>query len=179
VRDVAEDDLDRCMARLADGDREAFDPLFRALHPRALRLARAKLGVMGDLASDVAQASLVKMFARASEFEPGRPVVPWFYAVLANEIRAARRKSRTNADSVGGDAALETLAGPEDPEAALAAMELEAALDEAVGSLDAPSAEAIAQLLGRRDRPAIAPEAFRKRVSRAYARLRVMLGGFR
>ena len=42
MRDPDEDELDRAMARLADGEREAFDPLFRALHPRALRFARAR-----------------------------------------------------------------------------------------------------------------------------------------
>ena len=67
------------MARLADGEREAFDPLFRDLHPRALRFARARLGP--DLAQDAAQAALVKVFARASEFTPGAAVLPWFYAV--------------------------------------------------------------------------------------------------
>ncbi|WP_437717045.1 hypothetical protein WMF45_11890 [Sorangium sp. So ce448] len=46
-----------------------------------------------------------------------------------------------------------------------------------IASLDAPSAEAIGALLGQTARPAIDAPAFRKRVSRAYARLRLLLGG--
>lgn len=55
--------------------------------------------------------------------------------------------------------------------------ELRAALALALESLDAASAEAIAALLGERVKPDVADAAFRKRVSRAYAKLRVLLGG--
>jgi RNA polymerase sigma-70 factor (ECF subfamily) len=173
VRDAAEDDLDACMARLADGDRAAFDPLFRALHPRALRLASARLG--RDRAADAAQSALVKVFARAAEFERGRPVLPWFYAIVANEVRAAARGERRDEPAE----ILETLAAEGDPESLLVRRELARALDLAVLQLDAPSANAIAALLGTSARADIAPDAFRKRVSRAYQRLRVLLGGFR
>jgi len=169
VREPAEDELDRWMAELADGERSAFDPLFRALHPRALRLARTRLGE-GD-AADAAQASLVKVFARASDFTPGRPVLPWFYALVANEVRAITRRR-----VVGGNEATEPVAS-DDPERALLERELALALDAAIASLDPASAEAIAALLDRPARPAIEGASFRKRVSRAYARLRLILGG--
>ncbi len=180
--DLGERELDALMARLAEGDRRAFDPLFRALHPRAVRVARARLGlVTGDreaLAEDVAQAALVRVFARATEFEQGRPVLPWFYAVVANEIRAVTRArdARHGALDEGLEA---TLIASDDPERLLADRELHAALDLAIVALDAPSADAIASLLGRAARPDVAKAAFRKRVSRAYARLRVLLGGER
>ena len=48
-----------------------------------------------------------------------------------------------------------------------------------MSSLDDVSAGTIAVLLGDAARPAIAAPAFRKRVSRAYARLRLLLGGLR
>jgi hypothetical protein len=54
------------MAWLAEEEREAFDALSRALHPRALH-------------------------PRASEFTPGAAVPPWFYAITANEVRAVAR----------------------------------------------------------------------------------------
>jgi RNA polymerase sigma-70 factor (ECF subfamily) len=79
VREAREDELDAWMALLADGDRAAFDPLFRALYPRALRLAVARLG--DDRGADAAQSALTKLFARASEFAAGRAVLPWFYAI--------------------------------------------------------------------------------------------------
>src|SRR5450432_861516 len=80
------------MDRLADGDRTAFDPLYAVLRPRAVRFARARLGV--ERAEDAAQATLLRVFSRASEFERGRAVLPWFYAIAANEIRAIARRER-------------------------------------------------------------------------------------
>lgn len=171
-RGESEDALDALMARLAQGDRRAFEPLFRALHPRALRLARARLDAAS--ADDVAQAALLKVFARAHEFTPGRPLLPWFYALVANEVRGSRRASRTHEPLD-----TELLAGGYRPDLALLSRELEQALERALESLDQPSAQAIAALLGREPPAAVSAPTFRKRVSRAYARLRVLLGDFR
>ncbi len=88
---VNEDELDRAMDRLAAGDRSAFDPLYVALHPRAVSVARRRLHD-DALALDAAQESLIKVFSRASEFARGAHVLPWFYAVCANEIRAIERR---------------------------------------------------------------------------------------
>lgn len=161
------------MGRLATGDRSAFEPLFRALYPRAQRLARAR--VAGDGANDVAQAALLKLFAHAHRFQAGRPALPWFYAIVANEIRAARRRAAPYAAHAAPDVALERASG----EDALLARELQRALREAIDTLDDASAEAIHALLDESDRPPLEPATFRKRVSRAYARLRLLLGEFR
>lgn len=173
-----EAELDALMARLADGDRTAFDPLFSALYPRAERVA--KLRVDPARAQDVAQTALLKVFSRASEFEAGRPVLPWFYAIVANEVRAVTRGAMVRAqvalEEDGRDRFV--VDEREDPEARATERELELAVQRAVDSLDAASAEAILAVLGRADRPEIESATFRKRVSRAYARLRVALGVF-
>lgn len=178
-----EAELDALMARLADGERSAFDPLFTALRPRAVRVARMR--VDPQRADDVAQAALLKVFARASEFESGRPVLPWFYAIVANEIRAVTRgkllQSQVALDTDDGRPR-EIVDGREDPEARAIQRELELALERAIETLDPSSADAIAAMLGRTDRPTIdagSSAAFRKRVSRAYARLRLALLGAR
>jgi RNA polymerase sigma-70 factor (ECF subfamily) len=163
------------MSRLADGDRDAFAPLFRALYPRAIRLAHVKLH--HDDGHDAAQLILMKVFARASEFEPGKPVLPWFYALAANEIRTLERRAsmqrkRAVAESVAND-----VPSGDDPEAQLLDRELRSSLAVAIDALDEESATAIASMLGEGTRPDIAAPAFRKRVSRAYARLRLLLGG--
>jgi len=157
------------MARLADGDRTAFDPLYRELRPRAIRAARRSLAL--DVADDVAQSALERVFFRAAEFERGRACLPWFYAIVGNEIRAARR-TRTHAPLD-----VEPTSDAIDADESIAVLELEIALDRAIGELDGPSAEAIAVLLGRAPPLALAAPTFRKRLSRAYARLRTMLGG--
>jgi RNA polymerase sigma-70 factor (ECF subfamily) len=173
--DVRERELDEWMARLADGDRRVFDPLFRALWPRALRLARTRLPEAQ--ANDAAQATMVKVFARASEFRAGAPALPWFYAVAANEVRsAARACGKAKAREEAADAA-DAVAGEGDPEAAAIDRELYESLERAIAALDDASAEAIGAMLGRSPRPAIAPAALRKRISRAYARLRLLLLG--
>ena len=172
-----EEELDRLMARLADGERDAFDPLFRALHPRAVRLARARLPGDDAAASDAAQSTMLKVFERASDFRAGAPVLPWFYAIAANEVRAVRRRARPFASGASEDGALETLTADDDPEGRMVEDELRASLDAAISSLDPQGAEAIAAVLGRGARPALADATFRKRVSRVYARLRILLGG--
>jgi RNA polymerase sigma-70 factor (ECF subfamily) len=175
VRDPSEDDLDAWMSRLSQGDREAFDPLFRALYPRALRLARSRLP--DDQAQDAAQGVLVNVFARASEFEPGRAVLPWFYAAAANEIHGARRRAGVQAQRAAPPSDAEGRDAGENPERALLDRELRASLDQAIEALDDASAEAIRCLLDDRACPGLSAAAFRKRVSRAYAKLRLLLRG--
>lgn len=166
---MSEAELDALMARLADGDRSAFDPLYRELRPRALRAARR--GLASDVADDVAQSALERVFFRASEFESGRACLPWFYAIVANEVRGMQRK-RAHAPLI-----VEPAAEAPTAEEAMARRELELALDRAIAELDGPSADAIAALLGRAAPLAMAAPTVRKRLSRAYARLRTILGG--
>lgn len=168
--ELRESDLDALMARLANGDRSAFDPLFHALLPRAKRLAAAR--VDPSFAADVAQTTLLKVFARAADFVPGRPCLPWFYAIAANELRAVTRR-QARFEPCGE---LPDIASTETAESLYLERELERALEVAIASLDDNASVAIRSLLGRTDAPAIAPATMRKRISRAYARLRALLG---
>jgi RNA polymerase sigma factor (sigma-70 family) len=169
---VREAELDQLMSQLARGDRTAFEPLYFALRPRAIRLARTRLGESD--ANDVAQNALLKIFSRASEFTPGRPCLPWFYAIVANEIQSERRRrARLVDDDVAEDRAIDE----DDAEATLVARELERALELAIEELDADGAQAINAVLGRAPLPNLTAATFRKRASRAYAKLRLILGG--
>jgi len=161
------------MGRLALGDRSAFDPLYSILRPRALRLAEARLGKTE--AADVAQTALLKVFSRASEFIPGRPCLPWFYAIVANEIRSCQRQgAKFKLDERAIERVVDNVPNAEDQ---LLSHELERALDLALESLDDDGANAILAVLGRGPVPSVNPVTFRKRVSRAYAKLRLILGG--
>lgn len=168
---VREAELDELMARLATGDRTAFEPLYVALHGRAERLVLRRLA--RAQAEDVVQSAMTSVFARASEFTPGRPCLPWFYAVVANELRAATRR---DARLVLSDEMLER-ASEDDPERLFVERELERALELAIDALDEDSGNAIRALLGRAPVPIVPGATFRKRVSRAYVKLRVLLGG--
>jgi RNA polymerase sigma factor (sigma-70 family) len=174
VRDPTEDQLDGWMSRLSQGEREAFDPLFRALYPRALRLARVRLA---EDTADAGQAIMMKVFASAGDFEVGRPVLPWFYAVAANEIQTLRRRASLQTKRATSEARAHDLPAADDPERALLERELRECLERAIASLDEASAAAIACLLDDRPFPGVSAAAFRKRVSRAYAKLRLMMRG--
>lgn len=163
------------MSRLSFGEREAFDPLFRALYPRALRLAQVKL--KEDQAADAAQLIMMKVFARASEFEAGKPVLPWFYAVAANEVHTLRRRAIAHRSRELDESAGHEVSTEETPERTFLEHELRRCVQRAISCLDVESAEAIGVMLNDGPRPPIAGSAFRKRVSRAYGRLRLLLGG--
>lgn len=83
--------LDALMASLADGDRSAFAAVFRVLWPPTLRLCRSMVKNEAD-ANDAAQESLVKVLARASDYDPRRPALPWAMAIAAWECRTILRK---------------------------------------------------------------------------------------
>jgi RNA polymerase sigma factor (sigma-70 family) len=175
VREPSEDELDRWMSRLSLGEREAFDPLFRALYPRAVRFARFKLNE--EQATDVAQLILMKVFATASAFEAGKPVLPWFYAVAANELRTVHRRVVRDQKRTADETTSRQVPAGDNPESLILDRELRRSLELAIDALDDDSAQTIGSLLGANVRPAVSTSAFRKRVSRAYARLRFLLGG--
>jgi RNA polymerase sigma-70 factor, ECF subfamily len=171
---VNEAELDGRMARLAAGERAEFTPVYRELLPRARRVALRV--VADDVADDVAQQVLLAVFERASEFTPGRPCLPWFYAIVANQLRTVSRREHRAAIRSASVERASALAADDQPESLLAERELRRALAVAIQSLDATSADAIAALLGD-ERPPIPPATFRKRLSRAYSRLRALLAG--
>lgn len=163
-KDTALDDL---VARLADGDRTAFDPVFRLLWPKSLRLCQSMLKNDAD-AADAAQQALTKVLERASGYDRTRAALPWALAIVAWECRTIlRKKSRRKevaedmapeAASEGGDAAfeqheliqkaLEVLGGLSEPDRAT----LIATFQDAAGSVEGAT--------------------FRKRRERALKRLR-------
>lgn len=82
------------MARLADGDRAAFTPVFRALWPSIFTLCVGMLRNEAD-AKDAAQEAMEKILSRAPGYDRARPALPWALAIGAWECRTlARQKSR-------------------------------------------------------------------------------------
>ncbi len=88
---VESEQLASWMERVADGDRAAFTPLFRALEPRVRALCRALLRHEQD-AEDAVQLAMEKIFVRAADYERGRRVMPWALAIAAWECRGLRQK---------------------------------------------------------------------------------------
>lgn len=169
----AQRELQALLTRLAEGDRSVFRAVFDLARPVIERFARRALPDRAD-ADDVAQEALLKVFARASEFDPSRRALPWILAIAAFEIRTARKKQARRKES---DAPLETfVACDPDPEQLIIDRDLLAGLQEIFGAMRPDDAEAILASAEVIDRPAIAPATFRKRLQRAMSRLREAWG---
>jgi len=75
------------LTRLADGDREAFHPVFALLLPLLRRFASRSLP--SHEAEDAAQEALVKIYSRAHEFDSSRDGLSWALGITAYEIQEA------------------------------------------------------------------------------------------
>src|SRR2546422_5222760 len=83
--------LNRSMAALADGDRSAFDAVYRILWPVLTRFVAA-MSARPMMAEDIVQQSMLKILTRASTFDPSMDSVAWSMAIAVNEYRSYLRK---------------------------------------------------------------------------------------
>lgn len=156
------------LTALARGERAAFDPLFRRLWPLLRGFARRFLPA--HEADDAAQEALLRIFRRASEFDPARDALAWALGVAAWQVRTHRTKTRRRREDV-----VQALPEREDsaasPEEKAAAGQLAAALERALAELP-PDDAATLLAYARGERPDLPGATFRKRVERALNRLR-------
>ena len=156
------------LTALARGERAAFDPLFRRLWPLLRGFARRFLPA--EEADDAAQEALLRIFRRASEFDPARDALAWAMGVAAWQVRTHRTKARRRREDIA-----QPLPEREDPSASpeeqAAAGELAAALERALAELR-PDDAATLLAYARGERPDLPGATFRKRVERALNRLR-------
>jgi RNA polymerase sigma-70 factor (ECF subfamily) len=162
-------ELGRLMGRLADGDRTAFGPVFALLWPKLRGFAVRYVGPVDG--EDAAQAALLGVFARASEYDPGRDALAWVLGIAAWECRTLLRKRyRRKEEPLPRPADLAP--GPAgNPEEALIDRDLRAAAAQVLGTLRPLDIETLAAL-GRGARTAQGAT-FRKRLERAIARFRL------
>jgi RNA polymerase sigma factor (sigma-70 family) len=160
--------LDRWMAAAADGDRTAVDPLFQALWPLAVRFATRFVGDAA-LAEDCAQEALVRLFGQLSQFDRDRDALTWALTHVTWQARTARRK-RERRNEVAESAHHDVLDGA----AHVEERELIRSALVAFESLAPHDIEVITAALTDDGelRRTIAPATFRKRLERAFARLR-------
>ena len=156
------------LTALARGDRSAFDPLFRRTWPLVRGFACRALPAAE--AEDAAQEALLRVFSRASEFDPARDALAWVLGVAAWQIRTHRtraRRRREEGEARAGDRP-DPSASPED---AAIQRDLAQTLDRALALL--PPGDAVTLVAyARGERPDVPGATFRKRVQRALSRLR-------
>jgi RNA polymerase sigma-70 factor (ECF subfamily) len=109
VLEPTDEDL---LARVADGDRDAFGDLYERYARAVLGLAMRRLGDRGR-AEDAAQEAFASVWRAARTYRRDRgPVAPWLYAVARNAI-ADRGRARVEPPAEPVDTPSNEL-GPED-----------------------------------------------------------------
>lgn len=157
------------LVRVADGDRDAFGPLFDALWPHVSAYCRR---VLGDAAAgdDAAQETLVRVFTRSDEFDRDRDATAWVLGIATWQCRTARRRTWRRREDPLDAAARDAVDGWSEA----ARRDLVRHAVAVVGTLSAADADAIAAAVS--DDPAargdVAPATFRKRLERALGRVR-------
>lgn len=93
-------DLDACLIRVAtSGDREAFSHLYSYFGPR-IKGYLVRNGAPGELAEDIAQETLLKVWRKARLYDPAKASAStWIFTIARNlRIDAARRAAKPDLD---------------------------------------------------------------------------------
>jgi len=93
------------MMRVRDDDAAAFEELMRRYQTRLVRLME-HLGPRRDLAEDLAQETLMRVFRARKSYEPGAKFSTWLFTIAGNVARNAlrtqgRRPELSEVDSPG------------------------------------------------------------------------------
>jgi RNA polymerase sigma-70 factor (ECF subfamily) len=158
------------LTRLADGDRAAFRPVFDLAWPRVREIARRMLPGPADV-DDAAQVALLKVFERASEFDPTRDALAWIVGVVTHECLTIRRKATRRRES-GADQLAAIADSRPTPEDCTSVAELEQAALAMLGQLSCVDQETLRAAIFDEGERTARPATFRKRVERALTRLR-------
>jgi len=142
---------EQLLARIREHDSEAFDELFRryhdALYGHVLRIVRD-----ADLARDVVQEALLRVWTRADTWQSSGSCRSWLFRIAANvalnQIRAShRRREAPLPEGLTGDPASEDeglAADPEPgPDARAVRAEERAVLDRLIEALPADKREVV------------------------------------
>src|SRR5690349_24111295 len=113
VLEPTDEDL---LARVADGDRDAFGDLYQRYARAVLGLALRRLGDRGR-AEDAVQEAFASVWRAARTYKPERgPGAPWLYAVARNAI-TDRGRARTETPAEIPEEASQDAGPPEQAEA--------------------------------------------------------------
>jgi RNA polymerase sigma-70 factor (ECF subfamily) len=117
------------LERIAGGDREAFDVLYRRFVRPVFALALRRLGDRGR-AEDATQETFTAVWRSASSYRPERgPGAPWLYAVARNAI-VDRTRARSEPPAETPDEASSDPGPPEEAERSWLAWRVHRAMEE-------------------------------------------------
>lgn len=101
VLEMSPDDSDEAiLARFCEGDASAYGDLLKRFQREIYAYLRRYLG-QEALAEDVFQNTFIQVYQKARQFEAGRKVRPWLYAIATHQaIDMLRRLNRRSAVSL-------------------------------------------------------------------------------
>jgi RNA polymerase sigma-70 factor (ECF subfamily) len=164
--------LSRGMAALADGERAAFEPVYRTLWPLLVRFVYT-LCADPILAEDIAQQAMLKIFAKVSSFDRSRDPLTWSMTIAVNEYRSYRRKLGNRTLLQGASVVAEPI-DSDTPEAIAIRDNLRDAARAVLSELRSQDLEVVVAALYEGQRPAVTPPAFRKRLQRVLTATRLI-----
>lgn len=88
-----DDELAELVPKARDGDRKALQEIIRAVHPKVLRYARARIGGgKSPTAEDVAQEVCLAVATSISSYvDKGKPFMAFVYGIAFNKVADAHR----------------------------------------------------------------------------------------
>jgi RNA polymerase sigma-70 factor (ECF subfamily) len=170
------------VARLRDGDLEAFDLVYGAFNTRLFNFL-ARLSRRRDVAEDLLEETWLRLVARAAQLRPDTQLGPWLFTVARN-LHVSYRRSRMLEDSHAAGLIGLWPSGPPQPSPfeVAAANETGKRIETALGTLPVAYREAILLVMIEGLRPSeaaavcgVSAEAMRQRLSRARAALTASL----
>jgi RNA polymerase sigma-70 factor (ECF subfamily) len=117
---------------------------------------------------DAAQSALLRVFSRASEYDPARDALSWALGIAGWECRTLQRRRERRRE---GSSLVELADPAATPEETAIERDLRAAVESVVGTLRPMDMETLLAMAGG-PRP-VQGATFRKRVERALARFRL------
>jgi RNA polymerase sigma factor (sigma-70 family) len=139
------DDLESCIRRVAaSSDRAAFNTLFRHFAPRITGFL-IRSGARRELAEELAQETLVTVWRKAAQFDPGRASpATWVYTIARNLWVDEHRRSQHGPAGAHTESWLEDLPmaeGSRVPEEEVLGAQRQRAVREAIAALSPTQAE--------------------------------------
>lgn len=169
--------LNDAMVRLARGDREAFTLMFDGLWPPLVAFMDRAMPGHPDR-EDLAQRTLLNVFARISEFDVTRDGVAWVFGIASYEVKTLRRQLQRRRQTADADSATGELAEQpaRSPEEVAIRRDLHAALTAALGELTPAERDVLMGEEEQRAQAGVSASAWRKRRQRALDKLRTIWG---
>lgn len=159
------------MVRLAHGDRDAFTVVFDGLWPHVRGFVARVVPGHPDV-EDLAQQTLLKIFARISDFDTSRDGVSWAFGIASFEVKTLRRQILRRREAPVNEA-VDHESREAGPEEVAIRRDLHMALMGAVGELTDADQSALLN-----ESPVasslVSASAWRKRRQRALERLRAV-----